>query len=246
MPKVSTKTEMKKTVVKKASAKVTKEKVIKEVSLTVPMFSLEGKEAGTLELSKDIFGAKVNQQLLAQALRVYMNNLKAHWSNTKTRGEVEGSSRKIRAQKGTGGARHGTVRAPIFVGGGIALGPKFRKTVLDLPKKMKRAALISALSMKTSQGEVVGVAGLDKASGKTVEMEKFFSALNKKNILLVVDGKNEKLSAAVKNIEEMHLLSFEQLNTLKVVQHQIVIFTKEAAEKLAIRTTNGVKEGEKA
>ena len=82
----------------------------------------------------------MNEILLAQAMRVYLNNQKAHHSNAKTRGEVTGSTRKIYAQKGTGRARHGGIRAPIFVGGGITFAPKFRKVTLDLPQKMKELA----------------------------------------------------------------------------------------------------------
>lgn len=227
--------------VKPAAKTVEKKVAVKEAGLNVPVFGLDGKEAGTMQLSKEVFGAKVNNPLLAQALRVYMNNLKAHWSNTKTRGEVAGSTRKLGAQKGSGHARHGGIRAPIYVGGGIALGPKFRKVVLDLPKKMRRAALLSALSKKVFQNEIVGVSGLEKASGKTIEMKKFMDNLKKKNALIVVDSKNEKVTAATKNIANLHVLPFTEINTFNISQHETVIFTKEAAEKLTARL-----QGEKA
>lgn len=234
----------------KAEEKTAVKKAAKEAGLSVPVYSLDGKEAGKLELAKEVFGVKVNRPLMSQAIRVYLNNLKAHWSSTKTRGEVSYSTRKLGAQKGSGHARHGSLGAPIYVGGGIALGPKFRKVSLDLPKKMKRSALFSALSQKASQGEVVGVAGLDKASGKTAEMNKFFLAVldmkkfpespKKKNLLLVVDGKNEKVAAAVKNLKGVDILSFDKLNTLNVIAHKAIILTKEATEKLAVKA-----EGEK-
>src|SRR3989344_1873864 len=101
-----------------------------------------------MALPKEIFGQEVNTKLLAQAMRVYMTNLKKFTASTKTRGEVRGSTAKIYRQKGTGRARHGAITAPIFVGGGIVFGPKPRKVVLDLPKKMKKAALLAALSDK--------------------------------------------------------------------------------------------------
>ncbi len=219
----------------KLAANTVKKPAAKTTTLSVSVFGLDGKETGTMQLPKEIFGTKVNNPLLAQALRVYMNNLKAHWSNTKTRGEVAGSTKKLGAQKGSGHARHGGIRAPIYVGGGIALGPKFRKVVLDLPKKMKRAALLSVLSKKASRSEIIGIAGLDKSTGKTAEMKNFMGNLSKKNVLIVVDGKNDKVMTAAKNIANLHILSFQELNTFNVSQHETVIFTKESIEKLAVR-----------
>lgn len=90
----------------------------KTSSLSAPVYSLAGTESGSLDLPKEVFGVKVNKNLLAQAVRVYSNNQKGHWSHTKTRGEVTGSTRKIFKQKHTGRARHGSIKAPIFVGGG--------------------------------------------------------------------------------------------------------------------------------
>ena len=116
----------------------------KTAKFEVTAFDLSGKEVGSVALAESVFGGKVNKNLLAQAMRVYNANRQNHWGNTKTRGEVQGSTRKIFKQKGTGNARHGSLLAPIFVGGGIALGPRTRKTELDLPKKMKAAALLSA------------------------------------------------------------------------------------------------------
>src|SRR3989338_11409930 len=141
-------------------------------SLSIPVYSLAGKETGVLALPKEIFAAKVSKSLLAQAVRVYATNQKSLLASTKTRGEVEGSTAKIYRQKGTGRARHGAIRAPIFVGGGITFGPKPRKVRLILPQKMKKAALIAALSVKLADKNVIGLSGLDKASGKTKEMAK--------------------------------------------------------------------------
>lgn len=225
--------EVKKTAVKKAAPE--KVKTAKVEGLTVPSFSFTGTESGILTLPENLFGAKVNKPLLAQAMRVYLNNLKSHFSNTKTRSEVKGSSRKVRVQKGTGGARHGTVRAPIFVGGGIALGPKFRKIILDLPKKMKKAALISALSDKANNKEVFGVKDLDKVSGKTAQMKDFVKNTAKKDILLVIDGKNENILRAVQNLPKVKAITADQLNTLNIISHKTLVLTPDAVEKLESR-----------
>ncbi|MCL5784537.1 MAG: 50S ribosomal protein L4 [Patescibacteria group bacterium] len=222
---------------KKVEKKATSKKP-QQTTLSIPVYSLDGKEGGTLELPKDLFGSEVNKALLAQAIRVYSNNLKAHFSSTKTRSEVKGSTRKIYRQKGTGGARHGSKKAPIFVGGGIALGPKFRKTVLELPKKMKKAALISALSSRLQEGEVIGVEGLGKVSGKTAQMSSFFTKVGKKNVLLVIGEKNEKVIRATRNLPNMSTLLADQLNSLEIVKYQTLMLTKEAVGKLEKRSKN--------
>lgn len=207
-------------------------KPTKSSGFSVPVFSLAGKEAGSLDLPKSIFGVEVNKALLAQALRVYLNNQKGHFSNTKTRGEVEGSTRKIYKQKGTGRARHGGIRAPIFVGGGIALGPKSRKVILELPKKMKKASLISALSQKLLDKQIYGLSGLDKATGKTSEIAKFIKNIKMKSALIVTGTSSELALRAASNIKSVNLISALELNALEVIKAQSLIFTKEAVEAL--------------
>lgn len=226
------------------TAKTTKPKVVKikpakaktaSSKFSVPSFALTGKESGNLELPKELFGAKVNQQLILQAIRVYTSNQTGHHSHTKTRSEVGYSTRKIYRQKGTGGARHGSKRAPIFVGGGIALGPRSRKVTLDLPKKMKKAALSAALSYKKEAGEIYGISGLDKATGKTKQMSEFLKISGKKDVLLVVDKENEKVFRAGRNLVGLAVLHASQLNFLDALSHQTLMFTKEAVEVLEKR-----------
>lgn len=203
-------------------------------SLSAPVFSLAtGRESGTLDLPKDVFGAKINTALLAQAMRIYLSNQKGHFSHTKTRGEVEGSTRKIYRQKGTGRARHGGIRAPIFVGGGIALGPKSRKVILDLPKKMKKAALISALSQKAKERLIIGISGLDKATGKTKEFGSFLKKINYKSALFVTDEQNSLAKRALKNMQKVRLTDTNELNAYEVIKYNSLIFTKESINKLS-------------
>lgn len=224
----------------------------KRISLSVPTLSLMGKEAGNFDLPKEIFGREVNKPLLAQALRIYSNNQKSHFSNTKTRGEVEGSTRKIYKQKGTGRARHGSIRAPIFVHGGIALGPKFRKTTLDLPKKMKSAALLSALSQKNIEAEIIILTDLEKASGKTKQMSGFFEKINKQSLrllslkqnvpsdkpefkrsfLIVADQNSDNVLRSIRNIPNARFLDVASLNVFEIIKYQTLLLTKEAVESL--------------
>lgn len=228
-PKVALKVSTPKAAPKTAASKPVSGK------LSAPTYSLIGAKGVEVSLPKEIFGAKVNEKLLAQALRVYTNNLKGHFSNTKTRGEVQGSTAKMGPQKGSGRARHGGKRAPIYRGGGIALGPKSRNILLDLPKKMKKAALISALSQKMQEEEVEVISNLDKASGKTKEMATLVKKLGKRSILFVTDEKRDNLNRAVSNIEKAHSVSAEQLNVYEVIKFQSLALSKEAVEVLEKR-----------
>lgn len=205
---------------------------VKAGSLNVPILSLAGATTGTLSLPKEIFGQKVNQPLLAQAVRVYSTNRKAHFGSTKTRGEISMTTKKWFRQKGTGNARHGAKSAPIFVGGGVAFGPKPRKTTLDLPKKMKKAALISALASKVELGEIVGLEGFEKATGKTKEMARLFKGLEKKSVLIVNDQSVTSAFRAIKNLPGVSFLTVDQLNAFEVISHQSLLMTKAAVERL--------------
>lgn len=210
-----------------------KEKV---TPFTVPLYSLKGEESGTLELSKDLFGHFVQQSLLSQAARVYLNNLKAHFSSTKTRGEVSASTRKIYRQKGTGGARHGSLKAPIFVhSGGVALGPKFRKVVLKLPAKMKKAALFSALAQKLAEKEVLGIKDIEKASGKTKEMANLFKQIKKQSLLILLGEKADLAMRAARNLPKVEITLADQVNILQILKHQTLMLNKEALAKLEER-----------
>lgn len=210
--------------------------------LSIPIYSLAGKKSGSLDLPKELFAVKVNQRLITQASKVYLNNQSGHFSSTKTRGEVKGSTKKIWSQKGTGRARHGARTAPIFVGGGIALGPKSRKVVLELPKRMKKAALSSLLTQKAQYSEVLVVSDLDQATGKTSQLVNFCNKLGKSSLLIAVDKKLEMASRATRNLPKVKLTQVEQLNILELIKYQTLVLTKEAVGKLA---SKAIKEAKK-
>lgn len=203
-------------------------------SLSIPVYSLTGRAAGSLALPKEIFGKEVNKKLLAQAVRVYMTNQKVFTAKTKTRGEVKGSTAKIYRQKGTGRARHGSIRAPIFVGGGIVFGPKSRKVRLDLPKKMKKAALLSALSSKVADKNIVGLTGMEKAAGQTKEIVKLLNKINANlGSALIVTGQNsDSVIRAARNIPGVDVLPSNLINAYEVLRHEMLLLTKEAVERL--------------
>ncbi len=243
-PTTETKAPAKKAAVKTEAVKAEAPKTAKKPTgkFEVTAFDLNGKEAGTLALPESLFGGAVSKELLKQSIRVYNSNRQSHWGNTKTRGEVQGSTRKIFKQKGTGNARHGSLMAPIFVGGGIALGPRTRHTVLDLPKKMKTAALLSALSQKHKDAEVLGVAGLDKVTGKTKEMAVFAKNLGKKSVLIVEKDGNTNAFRSVKNLKGVDMVVASQLNAFEIIAHNSVVFTKDALDMLVARVEKSAKE----
>lgn len=242
MPKAKTTTE---TVKKAATAKPTiKEVKPKSSVLSVKVYSLVGTSSTQGSLPASLFGAKVNKNLLSQALRVYLTNQQSHWSNTKTRGEVEGSTRKLFKQKGTGRARHGAVRAPIFVGGGIALGPKTRRTQLKLPKKMKKAALISALSQKAVDQQVKVLDGVEKMTGKTKELASLLKKLETESALIVAEKSLSNLAHASRNIKALKTVDPNQLNLVEVMKYKSLVLTKQALEQLEKRLTLGNRKGQ--
>lgn len=220
------------------SANKIAEKVARKSKLGAPVYSLLGKEVGVEGLPKEVFGQEVNEQLLLQALRVYLSNEKGVWGHTKTRGEVRGSTRKIYKQKGTGRARHGAITAPIFVGGGVAFGPRKRDVSLELPLKMRRKALVGALSKKQAEGKVVLVEGLEKASGKTKQMAKWTSLLGGDVLLAVGDEKLEKARLAVRNLEDVSWMGVGSVSALDVLRHKSLVLTKDAVAKLEGRLKN--------
>lgn len=220
---------------KPIAAKIAKLEAVKAPrasSLSVPVYSLLGRASGIMVLPKEVFGQVVNEKLLAQAVRVYSTNQKTFTAKTKTRGEVQGSTAKIYRQKGTGRARHGSVRAPIFVGGGIVFGPRPRKVVLDLPKKMKKRALIYALSSKLKDKEIVGLIGAEKASGKTKQIAELTRQLKVKSALIITSEKMDNVVRSVRNIPHISVLPAGQVNAYDVLRHQMLVITKDSIGKL--------------
>ncbi len=210
----------------------------KKTSLSISVVDISGKSAGKISLPKSIFAVKINDILLAQAVRVYRANKRQGTQSTKTRSEVSGSTKKIYRQKGTGRARHGDKKAPIFRGGGIAHGPKPRDFSLTFPKKMRRLALFMGLSQALKNQNVSVITGLEKIAPKTKKMVEVLKALkvhNDKNpfkILLVTPGKIDSINFGGRNIEGVSIRQASLLNAYQVLNSQKLIFTKDALPKL--------------
>ncbi|MDP3998818.1 MAG: 50S ribosomal protein L4 [bacterium] len=201
------------------------------------VFDTDGKVVEKMDLPERIFAAKVNEKLMAQAVRVYLANQRQGTQKTKTRGEVRKSTAKIWRQKGTGRARHGARSAPIFVGGGVAHGPRPRDFSLKIPQKMRRAALFASLSHKFQEKEIVVLKGLEEIQPKTKEfvgvlkkLESILDRTSKKklNLLVVLPGKIENLQRAARNVEGVTLSPAAGLNTYSVLNHRKLLFLKTA------------------
>lgn len=226
----------KKETVKAAVAAPIKKTEKQSATVSINVVGLDGKVTGKIALPGEIFGEKVNKALLSQAVRVYLANQRQGNASTKTRGEVEGSTRKIYRQKGTGRARHGSVRAPIFVKGGIVFGPKPRDFSLSLPQKMKRKALFSALSSKVQDSEMIvldGLAGIKPKTKVFVEILKNVSIAEKKQKLLFVTSENvAHVLQAGRNIPGVSFIPATLVNTYEVLAAKKIIVMKDAIDEM--------------
>lgn len=188
-----------------------------------------GKKIDTVTLHTKIFNAVVNPSLVAQAIRVRLHNARTGTAHTKTRDEVSGGGRKPWRQKGTGRARHGSIRSPLWKGGGIAHGPRAGKTALSMPATMRRAALFSALTDKLQQNGVVVVDALNVKDYKTKKFAEILKALPvDRSALIVVDKKDEKLQRAVANLPQVKVMIASVLHPYEVLKYGTVIFTKDS------------------
>ena len=198
--------------------------------LTASVFGVDGKVKGKMTLPAEVFGVKVNKQLIGLAVRVYLANQREGGAATKTRGQVEGSTRKIYRQKGTGRARHGGIRAPIFVGGGITFGPVATHTFSrTMSVVMKRKALTSALTSQYEAGAVVFIDGLESLEKKTKYMAKAISAACPivHTLLVVMPGASDVVRIA-RNIGDLDILPATDLNAYTVMAHKHIIFMKDS------------------
>lgn len=215
--------------VKKSVSSALHKTVEKVTGLVATVMGVDGKAAGKMTLPKELFGVKVNKQLLAQAVRVFLANQRVGTAATKTRGQVEGSTRKIYRQKGTGRARHGAIRAPIFVGGGVVFGPTPRDYSLRMPQHMKRVALASALTHKYDEGQVTIVDGMETLEPKTKKIAAVLTLLGvSRSALLVVSKESAALVRAARNIEGLDILPATSMNPYAILAHKRVLFTKGA------------------
>ncbi len=194
----------------------------------------ENKVVGKITLPENIFGLEVRKDILHTAVVNYLANQRQGTHATKTRGMVRGGGKKPWRQKHTGRARHGSIRSPLWKGGGVVFGPQPRDYSYKLPKKQKRLALKVALSAKLKDGELTVVDSLNFDKPRTKDMVAFLKGLNldSSSVLVVTEDKDENVFLSARNIPGVDVMRAQDLNTYEVLVHQNLVITKDALKKI--------------
>ncbi len=205
-----------------------------------PILNIDGSKTDTIEISDKIVKLKINYKLIKYVIDWQLNHAKPRTAKTKQRNEIRGSTVKIVAQKGSGGARHASRKAPIFVGGGIAHGPKGANyKIKKINKKVRKLALAQTLSKKTSDKKLYIFADVKKEVKKTKEFNKFLEKNNLKNTLIVSDLDTLKnINKSARNIKNVKLIKEEGTNIYDLLKYTNVLVTSSSIKRLEKRILN--------
>lgn len=207
----------------------------------IKLYNMEGQEKGSLEVSELIFDAPINEGLVHQALVRQLANMRRGTHSTLTRGEVRGGGRKPWRQKGTGRARHGSIRSPLWRGGGITFGPRPRDYSKKLPKRMRRLALCSVLSDKMKQEKIIALEDIKFEEPKTKKFVAMLKALDLPDNTLVVvkkgDSEQEKndfhvVAKSASNIKGVKVIASDIINIYDLLKYDRLVMTKDAINRL--------------
>jgi len=204
----------------------------------VDVYSLSGKKVDKFKLDPKVFSGEVNKPLLHQAIVMYSANKRQGTASTKTRKDVRGGGRKPWRQKGTGRARVGSIRSPLWRGGGVIFGPHPRDFSYSLPKKMKRLAVISSLSAKTKDNQITVLEkDPELKKPRTKDMAKVLMALKtyRKKVLFLCSERDPNLMRSCRNIENLSLKACDDFNAYDVISNSKVLFSRETHERLVKR-----------
>ena len=211
----------------------------------IPVRTQTGIALGDVELAPAIFEAQINVPVMHQVVVAQMAARRAGTRDTKTRGEVRGGGKKPYRQKGTGRARQGSIRAPHYAGGGIVWGPHPRDFAVKVPKKMRAAALRSALSDRAKEDRIAVIDELSFEVPKTKDAIELLRAVDiKGSVLLVLDARDENVERSFRNIPRIHMIGVDQLNTYDVLARDWVLFTRSALDKVNARAQDGGSAGD--
>lgn len=219
----------KKTVVKKIAKKG-------EFSSSISVFDVKGKEVEKFQLDKDLFNGKVNKAALYQAVLMYNACARQGNASTKTRGDVSGGGKKPWRQKGTGRARAGSTRSPLWRHGGSIFGPHPRDYRYDMPKKLKRVAFLSSINSKLVDSKMIGILNVSILEPKTKIFRGLVNALKLDGkSLFVVDAVDQNVFRASRNMQEVSIKNYKDFNTMDVLHCDNLVISKPALEKLSER-----------
>ena len=199
----------------------------------IDVYNIEGKKVNNVELKEDIFGIIPNEELVHSVIVNYLANQRQGTQSTKTRAEVRGGGKKPWRQKGTGRARQGSIRAPHWVGGGIALGPKPRSYSYKLNKKERRLAIKSCLSSKVIENELTVIDKFEFNEIKTKEVAKMLNSLKLEGkTLILLPEKNEIIQKSARNIKGVKTLSVNTINAYDLVNYKNLVVTLDTVKRL--------------
>ena len=203
---------------------------------TFPVHNNQGKETKTIELPDSIFGGRVNTDVIHQAVVMYQACSRQGTASTKERGSVSGGGKKPYRQKGTGRARAGSIRSPLWRGGGVVFGPHPRDFAYSIPKKIKAAALRESLNAKYLARDLICVEDLYLVSHKTKDFARILDDLKLEGkVLTIVDYDDEKLRRASANIPYVHLMRVQDVNAYDLLRAKKILITQNAFQKLLQR-----------
>tara|TARA_B100000767_G_scaffold245979_1_gene245224 strand:+ start:598 stop:1233 length:636 start_codon:yes stop_codon:yes gene_type:complete len=205
-----------------------------------PLLNIDGSNNESIEISDKLVKVKVNHKLIKFVLDWQFNHAKPRTAKTKQRNEIRGSTKKIVAQKGSGGARHASKKAPLFVGGGVAHGPKGSKyKIKKINKKVRKLALAQTLSKKNSDNNLHILADVKKEVKKTKEFNKFLEKNKLANVLIISDSDSIKnIHKSARNIKNIKLIQDEGANIYDLFKYKSVIITSSSAKKIQDRVLN--------
>lgn len=199
----------------------------------VAIYNTSGEQVSEIELDANVFGVEVNEYAMHEVVKNQLANKRQGTQSIKTRAEVRGGGRKPWRQKGTGRARVGSIRSPLWIGGGVTFAPKPRDYSYKLPKKVKRLAIKSALTLKVNNDEIVVLDELSMGAPKTKEMANILKNLNAdKKALIVMSEKNEAVVKSARNIPGVKTTSVNTLNVYDILKYDKFIITKDAVQKV--------------
>ena len=211
-------------------------------TITLPIYNTEGKEIDTVKLNSRVFDGQVNSAAIHQVITAYRANQRKGLASTKTRGEVSGGGKKPWKQKGTGRARVGSTRSPLWRHGGVVFGPHPRNFSYSVPQKIRSLALKSTLNAKAMENNLIVLDGLVFTKQKTKDVSKIFSNLKvlpknrgKKFVLLLIEKRNDEFKTSARNLGFLNIGQAQDTHAYEVISHEKVIVTKEGLTQLTNR-----------
>ncbi|SHE46496.1 50S ribosomal protein L4 [Clostridium fallax] len=198
----------------------------------VGLFNREGQKVGDCQLNDKVFGVEINQYAMHQVVVALLANKRQGTQSAKTRSEVSGGGIKPWRQKGTGRARQGSIRAPQWIHGGVVFAPKPREYRMSIPKTMRRVAMLSALTSKVADNNMIVLENLELEAPKTKEIVKMLNAFEAKKTLIITAESNENVFKSARNIEGVTVLPVNNINVYDLLKYEKLIITKDAVAKV--------------